>query len=90
MFDVSIRIRSFRFALYLFRILQIVVHANNFLNFFLVNSDPYLNTDAGTMSPFEHGEVYVLDDGGEVDKFPSHIFLYSREDFLKEVFEKAK
>uniref|UniRef100_A0A453F546 CTP synthase N-terminal domain-containing protein n=1 Tax=Aegilops tauschii subsp. strangulata TaxID=200361 RepID=A0A453F546_AEGTS len=25
-----------------------------------------LNTDAGTMSPFEHGEVYVLDDGGEV------------------------
>nr|GMC99825.1 CTP synthase-like [Ipomoea batatas] len=30
-------------------------------------SDPYLNTDAGTMSPFEHGEVFVLDDGGEVD-----------------------
>merc|ERR1719335_1378938 len=29
--------------------------------------DPYLNIDAGTMSPFEHGEVYVLDDGGEVD-----------------------
>jgi CTP synthase (UTP-ammonia lyase) len=29
-------------------------------------SDPYLNTDAGTMSPIEHGEVYVLDDGGEV------------------------
>lgn len=28
--------------------------------------DPYLNTDAGTMSPFEHGEVFVLDDGGEV------------------------
>ena len=26
----------------------------------------YLNTDAGTMSPFEHGEVFVLDDGGEV------------------------
>jgi hypothetical protein len=29
--------------------------------------DPYLNIDAGTMSPFEHGEVFVLDDGGEVD-----------------------
>ena len=29
--------------------------------------DPYLNSDAGTMSPFEHGEVFVLDDGGEVD-----------------------
>jgi len=29
--------------------------------------DPYLNVDAGTMSPLEHGEVYVLDDGGEAD-----------------------
>ena len=28
--------------------------------------DPYLNVDAGTMSPFEHGEVFTLDDGGEV------------------------
>ena len=32
-----------------------------------VKIDPYLNVDAGTMSPFEHGEVVVLDDGGEVD-----------------------
>src|SRR6056297_2804336 len=29
--------------------------------------DPYLNVDPGTMNPFQHGEVYVLDDGGEVD-----------------------
>ena len=29
--------------------------------------DPYLNVDAGTMSPFEHGEVFVLDDGSETD-----------------------
>jgi len=29
--------------------------------------DPYLNVDAGTMSPFEHGEVFVLEDGGESD-----------------------
>lgn len=29
--------------------------------------DPYLNVDPGTMSPFQHGEVYVLDDGGETD-----------------------
>ncbi|KFM28906.1 CTP synthase 2 [Auxenochlorella protothecoides] len=29
--------------------------------------DPYLNVDAGTMSPLEHGEVFVLDDGGEAD-----------------------
>ncbi len=32
-----------------------------------VKIDPYLNIDAGTMNPFEHGEVYVLADGGEVD-----------------------
>lgn len=32
-----------------------------------VKIDPYINSDAGTMSPFEHGEVFVLDDGGEVD-----------------------
>ena len=29
--------------------------------------DPYLNLDPGTMSPFQHGEVYVLDDGAETD-----------------------
>ena len=33
----------------------------------LVKIDPYLNIDAGTLSPFEHGEVFVLDDGAEVD-----------------------
>mmetsp|Transcript_24741 Transcript_24741/g.69263 ORF Transcript_24741/g.69263 Transcript_24741/m.69263 type:complete len:612 (+) Transcript_24741:137-1972(+) len=32
-----------------------------------IKIDPYLNIDAGTMSPFEHGEVFVLNDGGEVD-----------------------
>jgi len=32
-----------------------------------IKIDPYLNTDAGTMNPFEHGEVFVMDDGGEVD-----------------------
>ncbi|XP_038077823.1 CTP synthase 1-like [Patiria miniata] len=32
-----------------------------------IKIDPYLNIDAGTFSPYEHGEVYVLDDGGEVD-----------------------
>ena len=29
--------------------------------------DPYINVDAGTMSPYQHGEVYVTDDGGETD-----------------------
>ncbi|WP_254545949.1 CTP synthase [Halomarina pelagica] len=32
-----------------------------------VKIDPYLNVDAGTMNPFQHGEVYVLRDGAEVD-----------------------
>lgn len=32
-----------------------------------IKIDPYLNVDAGTISPFDHGEVYTLDDGGEVD-----------------------
>ncbi|MEE6209094.1 CTP synthase [Salarchaeum sp. III] len=32
-----------------------------------VKVDPYLNVDAGTMNPYQHGEVYVLKDGGEVD-----------------------
>ncbi len=32
-----------------------------------IKIDPYLNADAGTMNPYEHGEVFVLDDGGEVD-----------------------
>jgi CTP synthase len=32
-----------------------------------IKIDPYLNVDAGTMSPFEHGEVFVLKDGGEGD-----------------------
>ncbi|KAK4880888.1 hypothetical protein RN001_004207 [Aquatica leii] len=32
-----------------------------------IKIDPYINLDAGTFSPYEHGEVYVLDDGGEVD-----------------------
>ena len=32
-----------------------------------IKIDPYINVDAGTFSPYEHGEVFVLDDGGEVD-----------------------
>jgi len=32
-----------------------------------IKVDPYMNCDAGTMNPYEHGEVFVLHDGGEVD-----------------------
>jgi CTP synthase len=45
-----------------------------------IKIDPYLNVNAGNMSPFEHGEVYVLDDGGEVD-----LDLGSYERFLGDV-----
>ncbi|RLF49290.1 MAG: CTP synthetase [Thermoplasmata archaeon] len=32
-----------------------------------IKIDPYINCDAGTMNPYQHGEVFVLDDGGETD-----------------------
>ena len=32
-----------------------------------VKIDPYINVDAGTMRPYEHGEVFVTDDGAETD-----------------------
>ena len=37
------------------------------LNIRMVKVDPYLNVDPGTMSPYQHGEVYVTDDGAETD-----------------------
>ena len=40
---------------------------NRGLKIALQKFDPYLNVDPGTMSPFQHGEVYVLDDGAETD-----------------------
>ena len=32
-----------------------------------IKLDPYINVDAGTMNPFQHGEVFVTDDGAETD-----------------------
>jgi len=46
--------------------------------------DPYINVDPGTMSPFQHGEVYVTDDGAETDLDLGH---YER--FSKSVMSKA-
>lgn len=46
--------------------------------------DPYVNIDAGLMSPYEHGEVFVLDDGGETDldlgNYERMMFLSLRRD----------
>jgi len=41
-------------------------------NVTLIKIDPYLNVDAGTMSPYEHGEVFVTEDGGETDMDIGH------------------
>ena len=40
---------------------------NRGYNIVPIKIDPYINIDAGTMNPFQHGEVYVLGDGAEVD-----------------------
>ena len=34
----------------------------------MIKIDPYINVDAGTMNPYQHGEVYVTDDGAETDR----------------------
>ncbi len=40
---------------------------NRGFNIRMIKIDPYINVDAGTMNPFQHGEVYVTDDGAETD-----------------------
>src|SRR5215204_1421986 len=40
--------------------------------------DPYLNVDPGTMSPYQHGEVYVLDDGAETDLDLGHYERFTK------------
>ena len=37
------------------------------LNVTIMKCDPYLNVDPGTMSPYQHGEVFVTEDGAETD-----------------------
>ncbi len=44
----------------------------------LMKLDPYINVDPGTMSPFQHGEVYVTDDGAETDLDLGHYERYVR------------
>src|SRR5260370_3983884 len=40
---------------------------NRGFNVTMMKLDPYLNVDAGTMNPYQHGEVFVTDDGAETD-----------------------
>lgn len=44
----------------------------------LIKLDPYINVDAGTMSPFQHGEVYVTEDGAETDLDLGHYERFVR------------
>ncbi len=43
----------------------------------MLKFDPYLNIDPGTMNPFQHGEVYVTDDGAETDLDLGHYYRYT-------------
>ena len=43
----------------------------------MLKFDPYLNVDPGTMNPFQHGEVYVTDDGGETDLDLGHYHRFT-------------
>ena len=45
--------------------------------------DPYINVDPGTMSPYQHGEVYVTDDGAETDLDLGHYERFIDEDLNK-------
>lgn len=49
----------------------------------LIKLDPYINIDPGTMSPFQHGEVYVTDDGAETDLDLGHYERYVRTRMTK-------
>jgi CTP synthase len=46
--------------------------------------DPYINVDPGTMSPFQHGEVYVTDDGGETDLDLGHYERFLDQDLSED------
>ena len=53
------------------------------LNVTLLKLDPYINVDPGTMSPFQHGEVYVTEDGAETDLDLGHYERFVRTRMTK-------
>ena len=53
------------------------------LNVTLLKLDPYINVDPGTMSPFQHGEVYVTEDGAETDLDLGHYERFVRTTMCK-------
>ena len=53
------------------------------LNVTMMKLDPYINVDPGTMSPFQHGEVFVTEDGAETDLDLGHYERFSRTTMLQ-------
>lgn len=51
---------------------------------FIQKLDPYLNIDPGVLSPYEHGEVYVTDDGGETDLDLGHYERFLNQSLTKD------
>ena len=49
----------------------------------LIKCDPYINVDPGTMNPYQHGEVYVTDDGAETDLDLGHYHRYTNSPLSK-------
>lgn len=49
----------------------------------MLKLDPYLNVDPGTMNPFQHGEVYVTDDGAETDLDLGHYYRFTHTPLSK-------
>src|SRR5690554_2708851 len=54
------------------------------LKVFMQKFDPYMNVDPGTMSPFQHGEVFVTNDGAETDLDLGHYERFIDENLSKE------
>jgi CTP synthase len=50
----------------------------------IIKCDPYLNVDPGTMNPFQHGEVYVTDDGAETDLDLGHYERFTNAHVTKD------
>ena len=53
------------------------------LNVTMLKLDPYINVDPGTMSPFQHGEVFVTEDGAETDLDLGHYERFINSTMLK-------
>ena len=56
---------------------------NKGFKIFMQKFDPYINVDPGTLSPYQHGEVYVTDDGAETDLDLGHYERFTNESLTK-------